>query len=692
MPTKGGGFDHEPIKHALGCLAVGRNPLGLRCSCGAESSARVTSEQLLEQGRKVAEEHNKDLVHEIGCSLRMGHGLPCSCGAADNLFAAIERKLHPNWQAIAEASYGNEWSDPPTPKICVVATRYGGGYEGGRFAAIPVGEIDGSAFGQDLDAAAWWDKHEAEVGVGRTPDAALIDWHAKRARMKSLEELRKANPVADSSHVIGGLTCAKCGVAVGHPAIERVCAFAKVEVAKDSDFPFLPQEDAGAAAEGRNANEAWPHYSHRLSCSNCGIGSDNAEISNPCGKAPDQAVTPSAAAQDDHFNLLEFAGYVSQTAHIGETGEAVVDQPAKGSDLADRIRKYLAWEENPEFEGCGHVPGHPECGGETCPDIEPTEPGTWNYADLLREALQLLDPQAKNEDQGSGITDQARRPVILTGLEEAKAKIAEMPARIEAAIREALEDQPPPVGDECTCQFCQARRIQGVEDGKPAILPEGENPRPLEASIRELLKGWKVGSEKPPEILQDHAIRLLQGDPDRKVTAWRFPLNTGGVLQVSRWEMEQIAKGDQGPPKGWWADFGAGAPVLFQHKPEQVLTPEQAGGIAFPHAISEEQAERMRQSWGLLFPAERSTPTYGTRDEQRDRGCAAPRSEYTRPHSGTPCESPHGRTGRPSAQDTERTFTKAEVLNALQHTSRVDTGRILDRLGFTEQEIADAIR
>lgn len=37
-------------------------------------------------------------------------------------------------------------------------------------------------------------------------------------------------------------------------------------------------------------------------------------------------------------------------------------------------------------------------------------------------------------------------------------------------------------------------------------------------------------------------------------------------------------------------------------------------------------------------------------------------------------------------------ITRAQLLAALQHTSRVDTERILSRLGFNEQEIADAIR
>jgi hypothetical protein len=83
------------------------------------------------------------------------------------------------WKLIGEASFGNEWSEPIQLKVCVIATRYGGGYEGGAFAAVPVNALTSEAFGDDLSAASWWHYNRQLVGVGNTPNEALLDWYTK---------------------------------------------------------------------------------------------------------------------------------------------------------------------------------------------------------------------------------------------------------------------------------------------------------------------------------------------------------------------------------------------------------------------------------------------------------------------------------------------------------------------------------
>lgn len=95
-----------------------------------------------------------------------------------------ETPLHrPAWPDVYLAAYVGP--DPERglrecgPAICVIPTRYGGGYEGGRFAAIPVDALNSAAFGEDVAAAHWWDAHLADLGLGATPDEALLDWFAK---------------------------------------------------------------------------------------------------------------------------------------------------------------------------------------------------------------------------------------------------------------------------------------------------------------------------------------------------------------------------------------------------------------------------------------------------------------------------------------------------------------------------------
>jgi hypothetical protein len=78
----------------------------------------------------------------------------------------------------------------------------------------------------------------------------------------------------------------------------------------------------------------------------------------------------------------------------------------RSAALRERIERYLAWCDSPEFEPCprcdgkgyhhgfgehGHDPDWClSCGG---PGEQPTEPGTWSPDDLLREAAASLSPQ-----------------------------------------------------------------------------------------------------------------------------------------------------------------------------------------------------------------------------------------------------------------------------------------------------------
>lgn len=61
--------------------------------------------------------------------------------------------------------------------VTIIATRYGGTYEGGRWAAFNMDyeSIPEEAMGSDIACAAWWGHFGGGVGVGSTPDEALSD-------------------------------------------------------------------------------------------------------------------------------------------------------------------------------------------------------------------------------------------------------------------------------------------------------------------------------------------------------------------------------------------------------------------------------------------------------------------------------------------------------------------------------------
>ena len=81
----------------------------------------------------------------------------------------------------AEArTYSAGMSDHLWP-VTIIATRYGGIYEGGEWAAFPLHpeQVPDDARADDITCPTWWEQYARFVGVGVTPDAALADLKAK---------------------------------------------------------------------------------------------------------------------------------------------------------------------------------------------------------------------------------------------------------------------------------------------------------------------------------------------------------------------------------------------------------------------------------------------------------------------------------------------------------------------------------
>ena len=59
--------------------------------------------------------------------------------------------------------------------VTIFATRYNGGYEGGRWAALPLApeEVPDDALGEDIECREWWENPSVAVGLGATPNGAL---------------------------------------------------------------------------------------------------------------------------------------------------------------------------------------------------------------------------------------------------------------------------------------------------------------------------------------------------------------------------------------------------------------------------------------------------------------------------------------------------------------------------------------
>jgi hypothetical protein len=109
--------------------------------------------------------------------------------------AAEADKARPRWVNVQQAAFGNPYVTPKEPRIVVVAARYGGCYEPGRWVAIPVEHLDSAAFGDDISCSEWWHEHAAEVGGGDTPDEAILDWYRKRqATFTPVAEIHPIKP------------------------------------------------------------------------------------------------------------------------------------------------------------------------------------------------------------------------------------------------------------------------------------------------------------------------------------------------------------------------------------------------------------------------------------------------------------------------------------------------------------------
>jgi hypothetical protein len=55
----------------------------------------------------------------------------------------------------------------------IIETRYGGGYEGGTWAAFASPNVPEEAQGGDVECRSWWEAPTVATGVGNTPDEAL---------------------------------------------------------------------------------------------------------------------------------------------------------------------------------------------------------------------------------------------------------------------------------------------------------------------------------------------------------------------------------------------------------------------------------------------------------------------------------------------------------------------------------------
>ena len=67
--------------------------------------------------------------------------------------------------------------------VTIIATRYGGIYEGGAWAAFPLDfeQLPPQIDDDDVTCATWWSDYGYSVGVGNSPNAALADLEAKTA-------------------------------------------------------------------------------------------------------------------------------------------------------------------------------------------------------------------------------------------------------------------------------------------------------------------------------------------------------------------------------------------------------------------------------------------------------------------------------------------------------------------------------
>jgi hypothetical protein len=88
----------------------------------------------------------------------------------------------------------------------IIETRYGGGYEGGAWAAFASEAIPEEAQGEDVECRTWWEAPTVAAGVGATPEEAL----------GMLDRVVRAckHPQSNRQAVPAGFTCSYCDLLV----------------------------------------------------------------------------------------------------------------------------------------------------------------------------------------------------------------------------------------------------------------------------------------------------------------------------------------------------------------------------------------------------------------------------------------------------------------------------------------------
>lgn len=88
--------------------------------------------------------------------------------------------------------------------ITVISVRYGGIYEGGRWAALPLrpAEVPPEATGNDVECQGWWERPPLAVGLDTSPDRAVAVLDDVIDQCPHPEDFRH--------QWLGGWTCGYC--------------------------------------------------------------------------------------------------------------------------------------------------------------------------------------------------------------------------------------------------------------------------------------------------------------------------------------------------------------------------------------------------------------------------------------------------------------------------------------------------
>ncbi len=93
----------------------------------------------------------------------------------------------------------------------IVPTRYGGTYEGGRWAAYAAPAVPQDAVGDDIECTTWWSEPTCLVGVGDDPGTAYVALVEKVGRCTH-PRTTKYGPLWENGRVTE--ICDWCGVEV----------------------------------------------------------------------------------------------------------------------------------------------------------------------------------------------------------------------------------------------------------------------------------------------------------------------------------------------------------------------------------------------------------------------------------------------------------------------------------------------